>query len=92
MHALGFLIDSVKPPNPDPLSAARYSCVYWVDHLCDIETGHDKIGLGDNGVVHVFLKEHFLHWMEALSLLKSISNGILAISKLRSFLTVSIHL
>jgi hypothetical protein len=87
LHAPGFSIDSVKPPDPDPLSAARYSCVYWVDHLSDIETGYDEIGL-----VHVFLKNHFLHWMEALSLLKSISNGILAISKLRNFLKVSIYL
>ncbi|KAH8758068.1 Pfs, NACHT and WD domain protein [Hyaloscypha sp. PMI_1271] len=86
LHAPGFPIHSVKPPDQDPLSALRYSCVYWVDHLCDVETGYDKIGLGDNGVVHGFLTEHFLHWMEALSLLKSISNGILAINKLKGFL------
>jgi hypothetical protein len=91
LYAPGFLIDSVKPPDPDPLSAARYLCVYWVDHLCDIKTGHDEISYRDNDVVYVFLKEHFLHWIEALSLLKSISNGILAINKLRSLLKVSIH-
>lgn len=28
LHAPGFPIDSVKLPDPDPLSAARYSCVY----------------------------------------------------------------
>jgi hypothetical protein len=92
LHAPGFPIDKVNQPNPDPLSAASYSCVYWVDHLCDIKTGHDEIGLGDNGIFHVFLKEHFLHWMEALSLLKSASSGILAVNKLESFLRVSFHL
>jgi hypothetical protein len=92
LHAPGFPIDSVKPLDPDLLSTAKYSCVYWVDHLCDIETGHNKICLNDNGVIHVFLKVHFLHWMEALSLLKSISNGIVAINKFKSFLKVSIHL
>ncbi|KAH8782071.1 hypothetical protein BGZ57DRAFT_926059 [Hyaloscypha finlandica] len=86
LHTPGFLIDSVKPPDPDPLSTARYSCVYWVDHLCDIEASHDKIGLGDNGVVHVFLKERFLHWMEALSLLKNIPVGVLSMVKLERLL------
>jgi len=31
----GSSINDVKLPNPDPLAAARYSCVYWVDHLDD---------------------------------------------------------
>jgi hypothetical protein len=88
----GCFIDKVEHPNPDPLAPIRYACVYWVDHLCDIKTGHDEIGLGDNGIFHVFLKEHFLHWMEALSLLKSVSSGILAVNKLESFLRVSFHL
>ena len=91
LHSPGFLIDKVKQPDRDPLSAASYSCVYWVDHLCNIKTGHDEIGLGDNGIFHVFLKEHFLHWMEALSLLKSISSSILTVNKLKTFLKVSLH-
>ncbi|KAF2185931.1 hypothetical protein K469DRAFT_501112, partial [Zopfia rhizophila CBS 207.26] len=33
LGAPGFPIDQVKQPTPDPLSSARYSCVYWVDHL-----------------------------------------------------------
>jgi hypothetical protein len=88
LHAPGIPIDSVKPPDPDPLNTAGYSCVYWVDHLC---AGHNKIVLGDNGIVHVFLKEHFLHWMEALSLLKSVYSGILAIHKLENFIRVSLY-
>jgi hypothetical protein len=35
LGAPGFSIDLVKQPDPDPLSASRYSCIYWVDHLCD---------------------------------------------------------
>jgi hypothetical protein len=29
LGAPGFSIDKVKQPNPDPLAAARYSCLYW---------------------------------------------------------------
>jgi hypothetical protein len=25
----------LRPPNPDPLVPIRYSCLFWVDHLCD---------------------------------------------------------
>jgi hypothetical protein len=27
--------ENVTSPNPDPLAASRYSCVYWIDHLYD---------------------------------------------------------
>ena len=91
LHAPDFPIDKVTQPDPDPLSAASYSCIYWVDHLCDVKNGSSEIDLGDNGIVHAFLKEHFLHWIEALSLLKSIVSGILAVHKLESFLIVSLH-
>ncbi|KAH8679766.1 beta transducin-like protein HET-E2C*40 [Tricladium varicosporioides] len=79
----GFPIDSVKPPDPDPLNIIGYSCIYWVDHLC---ASQNTICLSNNSIVHIFLKEHFLHWIEALSLLKSVINGILAIHKLENFL------
>ncbi|KAH8650399.1 NACHT domain-containing protein [Tricladium varicosporioides] len=79
----GFPIDSVKPPDLDPLNIVGYSCLYWVDHLC---ASQNKICFGDNGIVHALLKEHFLHWIEALSLLKSVISGILAICKLENFL------
>ncbi len=32
LGAAGSLIQQVQPPSPDPLAAARYSCIYWVDH------------------------------------------------------------
>ncbi|KAH8653982.1 hypothetical protein BGZ60DRAFT_473175 [Tricladium varicosporioides] len=68
----GSPIDSIKPPDPDPLNIVGYS--------------QNKICLSDNGIVHVFLKEYFLYWIEALSLLKSVISGILAIYKLENFL------
>ncbi|SLM36124.1 WD40/YVTN repeat-like-containing domain [Lasallia pustulata] len=83
----GCSINKVEHPDPDPLAPIRYACVYWVDHLCKIKSSHDEVGLYDNGTIDVFLRKHFLHWLEALSLIKGISEGVLAIAKLIDLLT-----
>ncbi|KAF3230318.1 hypothetical protein TWF191_010204 [Orbilia oligospora] len=41
----------------------QYSCRYWVYHL---ERSEDKVK--DGGIVDVFLRQHTLHWVEAVSL------------------------
>ncbi|CAG8164547.1 unnamed protein product [Penicillium salamii] len=86
----GFPIERVRERNPDPLAIARYSCVYWVDHLkdCDSDPNIDQ-SLQEGGAVDVFLRQKYLHWIEALSLLRRISDGIAAIAKLGSLLQVS---
>ncbi|KAK2025787.1 WD40 repeat-like protein [Colletotrichum zoysiae] len=85
LRAPGFPVDQVEPPNPDPLAPARYSCVYWVYHLADGgPSGQEQ----DSGLVYAFLRQHYLHWLEALSLLDSISEGILQMSKLAYLPTV----
>ncbi|KAH8745713.1 NACHT domain-containing protein [Hyaloscypha sp. PMI_1271] len=43
LRAPGISIDQVTPPEPDPLVAVRYSCLYWVDHLLDCHTSEKKI-------------------------------------------------
>ena len=88
----GCSIDKVEHPDPDPLAPIRYACVYWIDHLCEIESSHNEVGLYDNGTIDVFLRKHFLHWLEALSLIKGISHGVLAIANLVGLLTVSYFL
>ncbi|KAH8665172.1 WD40-repeat-containing domain protein [Tricladium varicosporioides] len=70
----GFPIAKVKTPHLDPLASIRYACVYWVDHLCEMKSSYNKIGLNDNGTVDNFLRKHFLHWLEALSLVEGISD------------------
>jgi hypothetical protein len=87
----GCSINKVEQPDLDPLAPIRYACVYWVDHLCE-KSSHDEVGLYDNGTIDVFLRKHFLHWLEALSLIKGISDGVLAIAKLIGLLTVSYYL
>ncbi|KAK3938110.1 hypothetical protein QBC46DRAFT_356117 [Diplogelasinospora grovesii] len=71
LSAPGFPIDQVQPPNPDPLAAVRYSCIYWVDHLrdCDPKKNANE-DLQGAGSIDTFLRRDYLHWLEALSLLK----------------------
>ncbi|KKO98596.1 hypothetical protein THAR02_09295 [Trichoderma harzianum] len=83
----GYHVDQIQLYNPDPLIAVRYSCVYWIDHLCDGNIGHNmKDALQVGGLVDMFLCHHFLHWLEALSLLHCVPEGVLAIARLTDLL------
>ncbi|WQF90413.1 Putative NACHT nucleoside triphosphatase, WD40/YVTN repeat-like-containing domain superfamily [Colletotrichum destructivum] len=74
-------------PNPDPLASIRYSCLNWVNHLVDGTKNPQDFT--DGGVVDRFLRSHLLHWLEALSLLRSLPNGILILSKLSALLQLN---
>ncbi|RYP50922.1 hypothetical protein DL768_003647 [Monosporascus sp. mg162] len=67
----GARVEQCLPPG------VQYACLYWIQHL-------QKSGarLGDNDPVHQFLKDHFLHWLEALSWMRKVSEGIHAIATL----------
>ena len=84
----GFCITDVHPPSPDPLASIQYACVYWVDHLHEMGS-HSRVFLHDNGMVDAFLRKHLLHWLEALSLIKSLSSSVSAIAKLINMVRVS---
>ncbi|PHH64812.1 hypothetical protein CDD81_3878 [Ophiocordyceps australis] len=73
----GYPIEQVTQPEPDVLATARYSCVYWIEHLCDwdsIESAaqkEDAPGRSDSVVcnnyraqVVAFVRKHLLHWLE----------------------------
>jgi hypothetical protein len=62
----------------------QYACLYWVQHL-----QRSDARLYDDDQVHRFLREHLLHWLEALSLMGKTSEGILAITALESVIMVS---
>lgn len=83
----GFPIFDVKLRSPDSLKLIRYACEYWVNNLGEIS--QNRVDLSNNSAVYGFIKEHFLHWLEALSLMKSISIGVTATAKLASLVTVS---
>ncbi|KAF4464585.1 WD40 repeat [Fusarium albosuccineum] len=80
----GFPTDQILSPDPDPLASIRYSCVYWVDHLDDStpETRTNDHGLQDGGMVHDFLTKKYLYWLEALSILCRVVEGVSAVQKL----------
>jgi len=87
----GALLSEVNSDvNQDLLAPIRYACCYWVNHLR--HAGHllpDQIGLCDGGKVHIFLQNHFLHWLEALSLMGSMADGVVMVRALASMLRVS---
>jgi len=83
----GFSIEQVESVNPDPLARIRYACAHWIDHICEMDSSlYDKVGLHDNGEIHRFLKEHFLHWLEALSLMRHVTSAVAKIRNLKNLL------
>jgi hypothetical protein len=82
--SFGFKPKDWNPPNPDPIAPLRYSCVFWADHLCfgNGKSPECKPELTDDGVVFRFLKERFLRWLESLSLLGKLSDGVQSIRRL----------
>ena len=65
-------------------SAIRYACRYWVHHA-----KYSAFQLSDEDEVYAFLQNHFLHWLEALSLLDQLVDAIECISILQSIISVS---
>jgi hypothetical protein len=88
---LGYPAEQIIEPNPNPLAALRYSCIYWIDHLCNWSLNSftdSSADLQDGGTVHEFLRKKYLYWLEALSLCKSVSKGVVSITKLETLLQV----
>ncbi|KAJ5292708.1 uncharacterized protein N7443_008661 [Penicillium atrosanguineum] len=83
----GFPIEKVIPPSPNPLATAKYACVYWVDHLL-FSGCHERkeLNVDESGCIGEFLQKKYLHWLEALSILGGLSQGIVAMLKLDALL------
>ena len=72
----------------DRLSPAfQYACQYWIQHA-----GNGKMEIHDQDDVHMFLQKHFLHWLEAMSLINRLAEVIKQIRVLQSLVSVSSHL
>ena len=63
----------------------EYACLYWVYHL-----QHSERHITDSDELCIFLYTHFLHWLESMSWVGKISEGILAISSLEAQIPVSL--
>jgi hypothetical protein len=89
LRALGYPAEQVEQPDQDPLAVSRYSCIYWVDHLCESgSSANHKISLQDRGALDEFIRKKYLYWLEALSLCKSMSKGVVSMATLETFIQV----
>lgn len=61
----------------------EYACLYWVHHVTaksfDLDIAEE---------VHLFLKEHFLHWTEAISLIGRYTEGVPLLIRLQDWVQV----
>ncbi|PLB43412.1 hypothetical protein P170DRAFT_77061 [Aspergillus steynii IBT 23096] len=60
-------------------ASLRYACLYWVHHLQQSGAKIDQ-----NDAFDCFLQRHLLHWLEGLSWMKKIPDGVRAIASLES--------
>jgi WD40 repeat protein len=70
----GFDIADIKPPTPDPLNPYRYGCLHWIHHAVILHS-EDLWQESDDSLIEEFLHTKLLHWLEVLSLMKSIAEG-----------------
>jgi hypothetical protein len=94
LKRIGYHIDHVESPDPDPLASSHYSCVYWIEHLYEWflqASSGETDRVWEDGLVLGFLRKNYLYWLEALSLNRCIPRGIVSISKLRSIVKVCIN-
>ena len=69
----------------DRLSPAfQYACQYWIQHV-----RHGEVEIQDQDDVHIFLQKHFLHWLEAMSLINRLAEVVEQIRILQSLVLVS---
>ncbi|KAL9473924.1 hypothetical protein ACSS6W_008304 [Trichoderma asperelloides] len=78
---------TIVKPYPDPLAPLAYCCIFWVDHLvqsCQLEKSNVDEYLKENGILHQFLKDKFLCWLESLIFFEAVDQGLSALNKLKS--------
>ncbi|KAL7932037.1 hypothetical protein V8C35DRAFT_308322 [Trichoderma chlorosporum] len=78
--------------NDDPLIPIRYGCVYWIDHF-EQSISKDRAYTYDDSsnqeLIHAFLRDKYIYWLEALSLLKNIFHGIAGMQRLEKLIAKS---
>ncbi|KAF5247118.1 hypothetical protein FAUST_970 [Fusarium austroamericanum] len=81
----GVLIDEIETPQSHALLTVGYACLHWADHFHD---GNLQELQGECvpsfSLVVAFLKEIYLYWLEAMSLLRCASEAVTAVGKLKN--------
>jgi hypothetical protein len=57
----------------------QYACRYWINHL--IQSQQEMV---DGDTTHLFLQKHFLHWLEAMSLIRDSSSCVHLLDSLQA--------
>jgi hypothetical protein len=57
----------------------QYACRYWVNHL-----KQSQQDIADRDTTHLFLQKHFLHWLEAMSLMRESSRCVHLLNNLQA--------
>lgn len=86
LSSVGALAESVETSQIDPLSKAEYASMYWSDHLFESKPSDASTISRLCERVNRFFETKFLHWLEALSLLRQLSVGVSSLSKVKGFL------
>ncbi|GAT23257.1 NACHT and WD40 domain protein [Aspergillus luchuensis] len=73
----GIALEEIETPSQDPLAPIRYACQYWAFHLKEGEVKTDIDLLG-------FLRQRFLHWLEALAFMRIMPETVGIIDMLSS--------
>ena len=96
----GRRISDIDRPEPDPLAPMAYSCLHWLEHfmlaifphLTDF-TDAKQVYFSDCAPVATeFFSAYSLNWLEALSLLGSLSKGIPMLRDLKHSLVRPLNL
>ncbi|KAI6012810.1 hypothetical protein F5J12DRAFT_820855 [Pisolithus orientalis] len=61
--------------------ATAYPCTHWIDHLCEVQRSEHSLSREIDG----FLRQHFLHWVEAMSAIGRPRQTITLMDKLREW-------
>ena len=88
LYGLGettIMMQDISAPTSSALDIIRYSCIYWVYHLHQSQSlrqpeKKDEIV----PLVARFLKEKYIYWLEAMGLLRLVSEAIAAIEQLKA--------
>jgi hypothetical protein len=79
---------SVDQADEDLTEDVKYACVFWIEHICAIKKGTPFV----INHLDVFLNQHLLHWLEAMSILGKSRDTIALLDNLSSWMTVSVHI
>jgi hypothetical protein len=94
LKAPGIVIGEVEPGRVARCLSmpVQYACCYWINHLLYSWGGAaGSVSPRDKEEMQVFFCRAFLYWVETLSLINKISEGVAMVMQLESVIQVSSH-